>query len=131
MFDGQWRLLDPETLKSFPIFEFLQKHVIAGIITLDAEVTYIDRDEGPVLPRRRKASVLELTYSVVDLNRKRYGKRSETENEEEEEWTPKVRLHFRRGFWRRNQIDKTKRHWVRWCLVGTSTLGFVDKKYML
>lgn len=38
------------------------------------------------------------------------------------------RLHFRRGHWRHFEAHKT---WIKWQLVGSPDLGFVDKEYRL
>lgn len=38
------------------------------------------------------------------------------------------RLHFCRGHWRHYETHKT---WIKWCLKGDETLGFVDKDYRM
>lgn len=38
------------------------------------------------------------------------------------------RLHFCRGHWRHYETHKT---WIKWCLKGDESLGFVDKDYRM
>jgi len=106
--------------------EFVWQQVKAVAIALDAEVATkeVIRASHKLNEKRQKSGKPPLAdYHIVDL-----AKRHRVANSIGEHSDRKVRLHFRRGHWRHFETYKT---WIRWCLVGDPSLGFVGKHYAL
>lgn len=108
-------------------FDFIHTQVVAMCIALEAEVaeTEVIRAPSKLNEKRIKAGKLPLNdYHVVSLARRHRAKAKDTHVETGR----KVRMHFRRGHWRRYESSKT---WIKWMLVGDPHLGFIDKHYKL
>lgn len=105
---------------------FCRKHIDAALVMLDAEVAeaeVVRVDEKLNRARARRGKQPLPDYHIVRLSNRR---RVSALNSEPT--GRRVRLHFRRGHWRRYGNHKT---WINWMLVGDPDLGFVDKEYRL
>lgn len=106
---------------------FIAAQVRAICVSLEAEVAsteLVERPDKLNKARARRGRDLLPSYNVLYLNN-----RPRSLMIEGEDPTTKKRLHFRRGHWRR--ITEERKTWVRWCLVGNPSLGFIDKEYRL
>lgn len=110
------------------IYNAVRDQVRAITIALDAEVATatIVREPHRSNKERERVGLPPFSYHVVNLARR--GPRAEPLERNDNEPTRHKRLHFRRGHWRHFETFKT---WIRWCLVGDPSLGFVDKEYRL
>jgi len=72
--------------------------------------------------RERKGKQKISDYHVVTLAKRFYARSSSNSGES----LYRQRLHFRRGHWR--HYDDTK-IWIKWCLAGDPSLGFINKHY--
>jgi hypothetical protein len=98
----------------------------AACVMLEAECVKADTVRYPSklnAKRVKRGDPPISDYHVVKLPNRRSDSSSA-----EYDGPPKVRLHFRRGHWRKLADRRT---WVRWCLVGDPDLGFIDKHYSL
>lgn len=125
-------VLFPRALESDPKFGrvagLIADQVRAVAVALDAEIATVEATRVPLRPagRRRPTDLPAVSYHVVNLARR--GTRVEPLARNDAEPLRHIRLHFRRGHWRHFESFKT---WIRWCLVGDPSTGFVDKEYRL
>lgn len=113
--------------KLYPINLILHQNVRALCIALDAEVAVTSVTRAPHRLnsiRERQGKPLLADFHTVDLAKRSRIEALPSDGEHEPRW--KVRLHFRRGHWRHFQKHKT---WIKWMLVGSPDLGFIDKHY--
>ena len=113
-----------------PIFDFALNQVKAICIALEAKVAESTKIEASTALNKKRISTGKLplkSYHVVDLSKKSVS--SKVISEFIGTGTKK-RLHFRRGHWHTNGLDKHLQ-WVEWQLVGNPDLGFIDKHYKL
>lgn len=111
-----------------PAFEMMWSQVRAICIALDAEVavTEVIRAPAKLNEKRAKAGKPPLPdYRVVDLARRH---RIANPAASAPGTGTKKRLHFRRGHWRHYETSRT---WIKWQLVGSPDLGFINKHYRL
>lgn len=108
------------------VLSFLRSQITASVILLDADVLTHEVTRAPISAQRewkkRGGKTPIRDYHILDL-RKRHARILNPTNGESGR---RVRLHFRRGHWRHFETHKT---WVKWCLVGDESLGFVHKDY--
>jgi hypothetical protein len=130
--DGFFQLdrdqIKPESATLSPLAQKLCSHIRAICITLDSEVTeyhLVRVPEKLASARDRSGKPPLRPHNVVSLSRRA---RAAPTTVADIESGRRVRLHFRRGHWRRFDGHKT---WIRWTLVGNPDLGFVDKDYRL
>lgn len=100
--------------------------VRAACIVLEAEVATheVRRASHQLNVKRIKAGkLLMYDFHIVDLS-----KRMRAVGGEAGHSGTRKRLHFCRGHWRHFETRKT---WIKWCLKGDSSLGFVGKEYRL
>lgn len=128
--DEQWHQATLREFAEIQVFQLLKRQVIGVLIAMEANVAVKSNHEDArrpptpaMLTRLRKIFNVEFNfgYSVIDLTKRT---KSSPGDDTQPAW--KVRLHFRRGYWR-TRLSKRER--VRWCLVGDPSLGFVDKHY--
>lgn len=129
IYDGwAWVGLDPvQEGEVGSLSAFMVAHIRAICIALDAEVAYADPIRAPAklnAARIKRGKTPLPDYRVVKLVQNKVHMNAL----EPTEPGPKKRLHFRRGHWRHLGNFKT---WVRWCLVGSPDLSFVDKFYRI
>jgi hypothetical protein len=106
---------------------FVWQQIRAICIALDAEVAThtVVRAPAKLNEKRAKAGRSPLPdFMVIDLSRRHRVANPSVGSGD----GTKKRLHFRRGHWRHYETHKT---WIKWCLVGDPSLGFVGKHYAL
>lgn len=93
------------------------------LVALDAEVAEVKvvRESFTRKNRIKKGQAKLKDHHVVKLTN-----RHRISNPVGEHSGRHHRQHFRRGHWRHYENHKT---WVKWCLAGDPSLGFVDKHY--
>lgn len=74
--------------------------------------------------RARRGEPPLLAHHVLTVSPNRVAVRERRHEHHDPKW--RTRLHFRRGHWRRYENHKT---WIKWTMVGSTDLGFVDKQY--
>jgi hypothetical protein len=119
-----WICIGEESVKN-KVFTMLYDQINAICVAMEAEIAVENLVRAPIKlnKKRKKKSEVELfDYHVVSLN-KRY--RSDVSYGGKHR---SPRFHFRRGHWRHFQNHKT---YVKWTLVGSPELGFIDKHYKL
>jgi hypothetical protein len=125
--NGFWVYVDSSDHgdENLNLWWFLYVQVRGICVALEAQMAE-ERTQAPpaALNRKRLRNGLAPigAHTVVDLVRPRTGGGSGPHSGE------KVRLHFRRGHWRRLE---EKRVWVKWALVGNPALGWIDHHYKL
>ena len=116
---------DDETPSLGSLFREVARQVRAACISLDAEVAKAEVVREPHTGAQGKNShQLLKPYHVVSLARRGPRPLASIGTETGR----RVRLHFRRGHWRHFATHKT---WLKWQLVGSPDLGFIDKHYKL
>lgn len=112
--------------EDYAVIQRCWDQVRAACVALDAGVAVTIEGASP--PEKLNAKRLRngrpqmKALHVIDLaKRHRQGARGDGD-------LARKRLHFRRGHWRHYENTKT---WVKWCLVGDPSLGFVDHHYRL
>lgn len=106
----------------------LYNQISAALVVLDAAVAVTEIVRAPERLNRARVNRGALPlfdYHVVKLNNR---SRPATLPDESSGDRRGVRLHFRRGHWRRYDSYKT---WINWMLVGDPDLGFIDKHYSM
>lgn len=109
------------------LYDFIFKQIRATSIMLDAEVAVVEPVRAPYLtnrPPKAGKPLPPLSHHVVSLSRK--SRAAPLPSTGTHSRGGGVRLHFRRGHWRHYSSHKT---WIKWMLVGNSSLGFVAKEY--
>lgn len=104
---------------------FILGQIRAICIALDAEVAESEVIRAPHrlnMQREKKGKTPLYDYRIVSLTKRHRIKGLG------EPTGAKKRLHFRRGHWRHFETHKT---WIKWMLVGSPDLGFIDKEYRL
>jgi len=95
-------------------------------VALSAEIAVTDRRQSQTRMFHNgqpTKQVFRCDYHVIDLSsRHRY------RGEGGRIGTGKIRLHFRKGHWRRYASHQT---YIEWMLVGNPDLGFIDKEYRI
>lgn len=106
--------------------DLVSAQIKAIAIALDAEVAITEVKREPHFSNRQRTHLRlpDYSYHIVKLARQQRAEPLERSDEPRHH----KRLHFRRGHWRHFETFKT---WVRWHLVGSLDLGFVDKEYRL
>ena len=107
--------------------ENLIRQARAACISLDAGVVVTEvmrADSAKNIVRERRNAPPISDYHVLMLRRQRASALPASGAEP----AYRVRLHWRRGHWRHFPTHKT---WIKWMLVGSPDLGFVDKHYRL
>jgi hypothetical protein len=123
--DG-WTFAHKPDDNGLPIVYFIDAHIRALCVSLEAEVAVADTIRAPhKLNARLRATGRHEAYDYRELRLSR--KPRPLPLADHTAGTPK-RLHFRRGHWRHFGNHKT---WVKWCLCGDPDLGFIDKHYRL
>jgi hypothetical protein len=123
-----WALFPREMYRDLrPLQDLITNQIRAIAIALDAEVATapVVREPHRRNKERERQGLPPVSYHVVNLARRQ---RAEPLAQNDNESMRHVRLHFRRGHWRHFETFKT---WIKWCLVGNPSLGFVDKHYRL
>ncbi len=127
---GHWLATAPVPLSVLPTnirYKQAYENIRAICIALDAEVavTSVTRAPHRLNIAREKQGKLPINdHHVINLARRSRVEPLPQAGEHEAKWHP--RLHFRRGHWRHFSDHKT---WIKWMLVGTPDLGFIDKEY--
>ena len=136
--DGSWRylagsnMLDANGNQISSESEFavrIMNIISTAFALLEAEVCKLEKIEAPqkLNKKRLKNGNLPLNdYHVIQLGHQYQGYTPHGANDEP---SYRVRLHFRRGHWRKT-TDSGK-IWIKWCLVGDPALGFVEKHYQI
>ncbi len=107
------------------LFNEVSLQIHAACISLDAEVAKAEVVREPHTGGHgRNAHQPLKPYHVVSLARRGPRPLATVGTETGR----RVRLHFRRGHWRHFEAHKT---WIKWQLVGSPDLGFIDKHYKL
>jgi hypothetical protein len=109
-----------------PICEFIWQQVRAICIALDAEIATHEVIRASLALNKKRESKGQpklRDFHIVNLSRRSYAV-----GISHNETGKRKRLHFRRGHWRHYETTKT---WIKWTLVGSPDLGFVDKHYKL
>lgn len=117
-----------EITQSLAVIARAQIKAIA--VALDAEVAETSVVRASYKLNRARAARGHLPvfdYHVVSLARRSRVPRLPSDRADDEPRSRR-RLHFRRGHWRHYDNHKT---WIKWMLVGSPDLGFVDKHYRL
>lgn len=122
-----------DTPKERELVRFVHSHVKACCVMLDSQVAETTPQR---VPHRTNFAPKELaddqgprnSYHVVSLARRSRAARLPPTTGSDAARRRRTRLHFRRGHWRHYEDHKT---WIRWQLVGSPDLGFVDKEYRL
>lgn len=123
---GKWYHGTQGDCASEGVFAMAWRQVVAICVALDSEVAThaVTRAPAALNKKREKAGKPPLKdYHVVDLSR-----RNRVIGFPATGSHRSPRLHFRRGHWRHYEDHKT---WIKWTLVGSPDLGFVDKHYRM
>lgn len=72
--------------------------------------------------REKKGKQKISDYHVVSLGKRFYARSASHSGDA----MYRQRLHFRRGHWRHYEDTKV---WIKWCLAGDPSLGFINKHY--
>jgi hypothetical protein len=121
-----WIFYDALNTRS-AVIETCLKQVQAACIMLDAEVVTHEVQRQPHKLNQKRAQAGKqplLDFHVLKLNRRSVAKPLE----DHQSTGRRKRLHFRRGHYRHLENHKV---WIRWTMVGSPDLGFVDKEYRL
>lgn len=111
---------DPDTSR---IQRLMENEIKSACIALDAEIAVSVPIRAEHSRRGEGAASPASNYHVITL--RRAATRVPAANSET---GIRRRLHFRRGHWRHYEQHKT---WIRWTLVGSPDLGWIDKEYRL
>jgi hypothetical protein len=107
------------------LFNEVSRQIRAACISLDAEVAKAEVVREPHTGQHgRNAHQMLKPYHVVSLGRRGPRPLASIGTETGR----RIRLHFRRGHWRHFEAHKT---WIKWQLVGSPDLGFIDKHHKL
>lgn len=121
--DGDWCNLGPIGAETWT------NHIRTLCVMLEAEVAVrqMTRADHKLNVKREKKGELPLyDFHTIDISPRHRAAGLKHDGPAVPGSGRRKRLHFCRGHWRHYEDHKT---WIRWCLKGDETLGFVDKNY--
>lgn len=121
------RTIDAAASRGVPHIDIACAQIRAVSIALDAQVAMSPVERAPY--KANAARIKAGRLPLFDYRRVVLAHRARVRPLDTPTVTHKrPRLHFRRGHWRHFEEHKT---WIRWTLVGSPDLGFIDKEYRL